>query len=146
MEKNGKKILIIEDDIDLVEANRVVLEANGFQVVAAYSPSDGARQMKREAPDLVILDVLFGHNKQSDGFDLARQFRMDREIARIPILMMTSINREYPGFSFSAKDSDYVPVDAFLDKPTPPALLVQKVKELLTRDSSKWADWYGLKE
>jgi DNA-binding response OmpR family regulator len=146
MEKNGKKILIIEDDIDLVEVNRVVLEANGFQVVAAYSPSDGARQMKKEAPDLVILDVLFGHNKQSDGFDLARQFRMDREISGVPILMMTSINREYPGFSFSANDSEYVPVDAFLDKPATPTLLIEKVKELLTQGTSKWVDWHGLKE
>jgi DNA-binding response OmpR family regulator len=146
MGKNGKKILIIDDDIDLVEANRVVLEASGYRVVAAYSPSDGAMQMKREAPDLVILDVLFGRNKQSDGFELARRFRMDRDTAGVPILMMTSVNREYPEFGFSAEDSTYIPVDAVLDKPAHPAQLIRKVKELLTRESSRLADWSTLKE
>ena len=146
MGKNGKKILIIDDDIDLVEANRVVLEANGYRVAAAYTPGDGALQMKREPPDLVILDVLFGRNKRSDGFQLARQFRMDKDTAGVPILMMTSVNRVYPEFGFSGDDSAFIPVDIFLDKPAPPALLIRKVQELLTMDSSKWADWAGLKE
>jgi DNA-binding response OmpR family regulator len=146
MAKNGKKILIIEDDIDLVEANRVVLEANGFRVKAAYSPGDGILQMKQDTPDLVILDVLFGRSRQSDGFQLARQFRMDREFAGIPILMMTSVNREYPGFSFSANDGEYLPVDAFMDKPVLPDVLIRKVKELLGRGSSKWTGWSENKE
>jgi DNA-binding response OmpR family regulator len=102
------KILIIEDDIDLVAAIKKMLENKGYNVFAAYDPEEGDDKLKQEKPDLIILDVMFGSKGESKGFAFATRVRTDREYSDTPILMLTAINTEKPFFNFSPDtDGEY---------------------------------------
>ncbi len=141
------KILIIEDDHDLVEAMTLILKSRDYQVVRAYNTETGVKMIKEEKPDVVILDVMFGSKGRTKGFDLALKVRQDKNTARVPILMLTSINEVYPGFNFSPDtDEEFLPVDEFLKKPAQSEELIEKVKKLLQTKTSKWADWPKRKE
>ncbi|HID38271.1 MAG TPA: response regulator [Calditrichaeota bacterium] len=125
----AKKIMIIDDDIDLVEALRLTLEDAGFEVIDAQDGKKGLEKMVTEKPDLVILDVMMG--TQDEGFHIAYQMRSNEEIKDIPIIMLTAIGQE-TGFSFDKeKDEDFLPVEEFLEKPVDPDKLVEVVKSTL---------------
>lgn len=118
------KIAIIDDDPDIVEANRILLEANGFDVVSAASADDGNALIMAEQPDLIILDVMM--LEPDDGFFLALNLR--RSGVTTPIIMLTSVSKAV-GYHYVA--NDMVPIDEFLEKPVPPAILLNKIKTLL---------------
>jgi len=136
------KILIIEDDRDLVEAIALILKSKEYQVVRAYNTEIGVKMIKEEKPELIILDVMFGSKGKTKGFDLAVRVRQDKSMANVPILMLTSVNEVYPGFDFSPNtDEEFLPVDEFINKPAQPDELLEKVEKLLQAKTSKWVDW-----
>jgi CheY-like chemotaxis protein len=127
------KILMIDDDPDIVTAIRIPLEASGYEFSVASSGTEGLEKIKEVKPDLIILDVMM--ETTTEGFQLAHRLR-DRspsseyaEYSSIPILMLTAIHTTTP-LRF-APDEDYLPVDAFLDKSADPDQLLAKVTELL---------------
>ncbi len=119
------KILIVDDDHDLVETMRLVLEKNEFTVAAAHNRPDGIAAVEAEKPDLIILDVMM--EQDDDGFVVAQTLR--KKGINTPIIMLTNINKAM-GFTFG-KDAEMVPVNEFLEKPIDPIKLLGKVKELL---------------
>jgi DNA-binding response OmpR family regulator len=136
------KILIVEDDTDLVESMKKFLESKDYDSLVAYDPSEGFEILKQELPDLIILDVMFGTKGEAKGFDFARKLRMEKQFAGIPILMLTAINVKKPSFHFSPDtDAEFLPVDSFLDKPFKPDEFFTKIDELLKQKSSKWRNW-----
>ncbi len=129
-------ILIVEDDVDMVESLKKILEIKGYSTVAALEPVEGEMRMKQDRPDLIILDVMFGGKGEAKGFDFARKIKNDRNFASIPIIMLSAINVKNPNFSFSPDtDGEYLPVDCFLDKPLQPEVLFSKINELLSLKS-----------
>ena len=109
-----------------------MLENNGYKVLAAYDPEEGDTKLRQERPDLIILDVMFGDEGKSKGFDYAQKIRHDKQFARLPILMLTAINTKKPLFNFSPDtDGEYLPVDSFIDKPVKADELLRKVGDLL---------------
>ena len=127
------KILIVDDDPDMVVSGRFVLEREGYSVESASSYEAGLLMFEQTRPDLLILDVMM--EEPDDGLRLARQVR--RQGGTLPILMLTSVNRAM-GLHID-KDAEMVPVDEFLEKPLDPAILVEKVKSLLTgRGEGSW--------
>lgn len=121
-----KKIIIIDDDIDLVEAMRLTLENAGFLVIDAQDGEKGIEKVKTERPDLVILDVMMG--TQDEGFHVAYQIRADESFAGLPIIMLTAVGQE-TGFSFDKeRDEGFLPVNEFLEKPVNPEKLIELVK------------------
>ncbi len=136
------KILIVEDDTDLVAAMQKILESRNYKVIAAYDPEEGSERLKQENPDLIILDVMFGSSGESKGFDFAQKLKSEHESAHIPVLMLTAINTQKPFFNFSPDtDGEYLPVDSFLDKPVQSEELCNKVEALLKQKVSKWRNW-----
>lgn len=124
-----KKILIIDDDIDLVEAMRLTLENAGFEVIDAQDGQKGLEKIEKEKPDLVLLDVMM--ETQDEGFHIAYQIRNNEETADLPIIMLTAVGAE-TGFSFDKeKDEDFLPVDEFIEKPVNPDTLIEYVKKSL---------------
>lgn len=121
------KILIVDDDPDMVEAGRYVLEREGHTVTSAPSAAAGLKALDAAAPDLLILDVMM--EEADDGLVFARAVR--RKGLTIPILMLTSVNRAM-GLSID-KDAEMVPVDEFVEKPVDPDVLVAKVDGLLAK-------------
>ena len=126
---NKRKVLLIDDDVDLIELHRSYLENNGCEVVYAYNGVDGLQKAKDEAPDLIVLDVMM--NEVGEGFEVARQLRSADNTKHIPILMLSSVNNEH-GFNLTiGPDDAWNPVDFFIDKPFSPQDLLKKIKEML---------------
>ena len=126
------KILIIDDDPDIVEAMKVVLESKQYQIAIAKSGEDGLRRVRQSRPDLIILDVMM--ETMDKGFEVARDLKNDQSCKDIPILMLTAIKeRTGLGFEKEAGDPDWLPVDDYCDKPLNPDDLVAKVEMLLRK-------------
>jgi DNA-binding response OmpR family regulator len=129
------KILIIEDDSDLVESMRLILETSSYEVGVAQSGEMGLQEVRRFEPDLIILDVMM--ETKTAGFNVAYQLRNSdpsseyAKYSQIPILMITSIS-EKTGIPFDPKtDGAFLPVDGYIEKPIQPSHLLEKVKELI---------------
>ena len=132
---SSKKILIIDDDPDFVTAMQIPLESNSYSVISADSGKEGLQMIKKENPDLIILDIML--EKDTTGFHVAYTLRSDdanseyRDYKDIPIIVVTSIHQA-KRFKFSPDtDAEFLPVDEFLEKPLNPDELLEKVKRLI---------------
>jgi CheY-like chemotaxis protein len=124
-----KKILIVDDDRDVFESMKIVLEAEGYGVDWATNGTEAIEKAKAGKPDLMILDVMM--NTDDEGFQVSYRMRQDPELMHVPIVMVTSVGTK-TGFSFDRKrDQDFLPVNEFLEKPVDPKVLVDKVRENL---------------
>lgn len=129
------KILIIDDDPDILLAVRMCLEGAGHQVIEAKSGAQGLETLKSNRPDLIILDVMM--ETKTEGFQLALRVHSPDPTSEfaayqnIPILMLTAIHSTTP-LRFEP-ETDYLPVELFVDKPIDPEDLVSKVEYLLSR-------------
>lgn len=118
------KILIIDDDRDILETGKIILTSQGYDVITADNPDDGYNLIKQISPDLIILDVMM--NEPDDGFFLAQKIR--KEKIDTPVIMYTSIAKAV-GFNFGK--NELIPVDEFIEKPVSPKELVLKVEKLI---------------
>lgn len=125
------KILVVDDDPDIVFAVSLLLRKEGFEVRAAASRAEGMKALQEFGPDLMILDVMM--EQPDDGIAMAQELR--RAGHRLPILMLTSVGR-VTGMSFD-RDDDLVPVDAFFEKPVPPEALLAEVRRLLATQGAR---------
>jgi DNA-binding response OmpR family regulator len=121
------KILIIDDDIDTLKLVGLMLQKQGYQIVAAPNGVQGVAQAEAESPSLILLDVMM---PDMDGYEVARRLRANPATANIPILMFTAktqLDDKVTGFEAGADD--------YLTKPTHPTELNAHVKALLARSS-----------
>jgi len=129
------RILIIDDDPDIVLAIRMSLEVEGYEVIEANSGAQGIDMIKAERPDLIILDVMM--ETKTEGFQMALKLHSPDptsefvEFKDIPILMLTAIHSTTP-LRFEP-DIDYLPVELFVDKPIELEDLVGKVEWMLSQ-------------
>lgn len=119
------RILVVDDDPDVVTLATLSLKKAGHEVASAGSREEGMRQVTGFKPELVVLDIMMA--EPDDGIAMAQELR--RQGFSQPILMMSSIDK-VTGLSYG-RDDEMVPVDDFVEKPTPPATLVAKVATLL---------------
>jgi DNA-binding response OmpR family regulator len=122
-----EKVLIIDDDLDTLRLVGLMLQKQGFQIVAASSGPQGLELALSELPDVILLDVMM---PGMDGYEVARRLRGSEKTASIPILMFTAksqLDDKVNGFEAGADD--------YLTKPTHPAELQAHVKALLARSS-----------
>ncbi len=130
------KILVIDDDPDVLLSVRLCLEKAGHAVTEAKNGREGLDMIKANRPELIILDVMM--DTSTEGFQLALRLRnpdptSDLAAYRdIPILMLTAIHSTTP-LRFEP-DIDYLPVELFVDKPIDPEDLVKKVDWVLHRE------------
>ncbi len=123
----SKKILIIDDDADFVEALSTVLEAKGYEIASAPNGTEGFQKAHDAQPGLILLDVMM--TTKSEGFDLAKKFKEDQATKDIPVVMITGIKRDMNlPFGFEP-DEDWLPVKAVLEKPVKPDVLLKTVEE-----------------
>ncbi len=125
--KKKKHVLLVDDDADLVETYRIVLEKEGYRVTSACNGEEGLKKAQGEMPDLIVLDVMM--STHSEGFEVARELRRIARTKKIPILMLTSVNATVP-FKFEA-DETWLPVDRFVEKPLTPKSLIKEVSGML---------------
>ncbi len=121
------RVLLVDDDVDIQEANRLALEANGHKVTLAYSAAEATKALAAAVPDIVVLDVMM--EKKDAGFDVSRSIH--KAHPQLPILMLTGIHEHVdPALRFGP-DETWLPVAQFVEKPLPPDKLVAEVEALL---------------
>jgi DNA-binding response OmpR family regulator len=119
------RILIIDDDPDLVSVAEIYLKNSGYEVASACNKTEGRKAVGEYKPDLILLDVMM--DTEDDGITLAQDLRRDG--IGIPIIMLTSMGT-ITGIEFG-RDNEIVPVDEFLNKPVDSEILIEKVKKLI---------------
>ncbi|MCJ7441530.1 MAG: response regulator [Thermoanaerobaculaceae bacterium] len=137
------KILTVDDDRDLVEALRIVLESGGYDVVAAHDAETGLEKVRSERPDLVLLDVMMP--SATEGFHFVWKLRnLEGEYYRaVPVILLTAIHektelRFYPDSGDGTyKAGEYLPVQDFVDKPVEPKDLLERVERVLSASKTK---------
>lgn len=124
------RILIVDDDPDITESMKVVLESKGHHVESAESGSQGIKKARSVKPDIIILDIMM--ETTDKGFDVARELKKDSSLKDTPILMLTAI-KDKMGFDFKGEAGDdiWLPVDDYMEKPLKPEELLSKVSALL---------------
>jgi DNA-binding response OmpR family regulator len=129
-----KKVLLVDDDIDLIEINKVALEKAGFIVFTAANSAEAMSIATTNKIDAAVLDVMM--DTPTEGFSLAREMRQNEKTKKIPLLMLTSVNTQneaigsFVRFSDRDRDKTWLPVDRFMDKPVKAEELVSVVRTL----------------
>jgi len=121
-----KCILIVDDEKDMVDMLSLRLEAAGFRVCAAYDGQEGLGMVRKEKPDLILLDVMM---PKLDGYQVCRMLKFDQKFRDIPIIMLTARSQEQD----KATGGD-VGADAYVTKPFESADLVAKIEKMLNKE------------
>lgn len=100
----AKRILIVDDETDIVVLMKFTLEAHGFEVITAYDGEDGLAKAKTYKPDLIILDVLM---PKMLGDEVAKQLKAEPECGSIPIIFLTNIPGDYLGARQEETQADF---------------------------------------
>ena len=119
----NKRILVVEDEAELVKAIQIRLEQAGYETLVAYDGMEALDKAHKEKPDLIILDLML---PKMDGYKVCRMLKFDEKYKKIPIIMLTA----------RAQDSDEklgleTGADAFITKPFQHEAVLAKIKELL---------------
>jgi DNA-binding response OmpR family regulator len=129
-EKKGR-IVVVDDDVQLVESVTTLLESVGYEVFSSYRAEKGFDLAKEKQPDLILLDVMFAGPPGPDGFEISRRIKNDAELQGTPVIMLSGVKKVLE-LGYDVKpDEDFMPVEAFIDKPVKPEQLLTKIEEVL---------------
>ncbi len=135
MAERKRKILIVDDDPDILAAIGAVLEARNYEVATARDGEEGLARLKEEKPDLMILDLLM---PRKDGFAVCKELKDPRwsKYSDMPILMLTSVREEVSRRRYELETGLSLDVDDYVEKPIDPFLLVERVENLMKKEKS----------
>ena len=123
------RILVVDDDKEIVRLVKSYLEKDGMRVLTAYDGEDAMRAIRAERPDLIVLDLML---PKHDGFEITRWLRADASLATTPILMLTA--RVEDGDKIQGLD---LGADDYLTKPFNPREVLARVRAILRRAKSE---------
>ena len=127
MAEGKKKILCIEDEPEMIDLIKLILERKGFEVLGAVGGKEGLEVIRREMPDLILLDLMM---PEVDGWEVFRQMRADEQLKDIPVIVVTA----------KAQSIDKVlglhiaKVDDYVTKPFGPQELLKSVNKVLAME------------
>lgn len=126
------KILIVDDDPDILDAMAMIIESQGYDVVTARDGIEGLANLKSENPDLLILDLMM---PKLDGFGVCKELQDPRwsKYKNIPILILTSVREEASRRRYELETGLELNVDDYVEKPVSPDVLLQRVTKLLKK-------------
>jgi CheY-like chemotaxis protein len=111
------RILIVDDDADFAESTKIVLESKPYEVIVAVNGNEGLRKAREEKPDLVLLDIIM---PVEDGFTAAEHLKKDPELAKIPVLMLTSYATRGSGTGIPRSRGYELEAEDYIEKPVSP--------------------------
>ena len=126
----AKKILLVDDDPDLVNAVRMILEAKNYEVAAAYGGVEGLQKARTENPDLIVMDVMM---PDKDGYAACKELKSDPQLSRIPVLLLTAVVSHISTTRFTQQMGLETEADDYIDKPVEPEVLVKRIETLLSK-------------
>ncbi len=121
------RILLVDDEAQLVTMVQMRLEANGYEVVTASNGQEGLDKAKSENPDLIMMDVMM---PKMDGYKVCGLLKNDTRYSKIPIILFTARAQQD-----DKELGGEVGADAYITKPFEPPMLLAKIEELLNKAS-----------
>ena len=131
------KILVVDDDPDILDAITMILESQDYEVVTARDGVEGLANLKAEHPDLMILDLLM---PKMDGFAVCKELQDPRwsKFRDTPILILTSVREDASRRRYELETGLELDVDDYIEKPMNPDILLERVGKLIKkREKSK---------
>lgn len=129
MERKAK-ILLVDDDADFVESTKMVLESKPYEVIVAVNGDEGLRKAREENPDLILLDIIM---PVEDGFTAAEELKSDPQLAKIPVLMLTSYSSKGAETSIPRSRGFELEAEDYIDKPVSPQDLLDTISKYLKK-------------
>ena len=120
-----KKILIVDDEQDIVESLKFVLEVSGYTCYCAFNGEEGLRMAKELSPDLILLDVMM---PKINGYKISRLLKYDKKYKDIPIIMLTARSQDEDKLI-----GEETGVDEYITKPFDLDYVSQRVTEYLSK-------------
>ena len=118
-----KKILVVDDEAEIVKALQIKLEVSGYEVLIAYDGEEGLERVRKEKPDLLILDLIL---PEVGGYKVCDLLKADARYDKIPIIMLTAKTQEEDIWV-----GEEVGADAYITKPFEYQVLLSEIKKLL---------------
>jgi len=119
----ARKILVVDDETELLKAISILLKTSGYEVITAQDGQEGLEKAKSLSPDLIVLDVLM---PKMDGYEVCRMLKFDEKYKSIPIIMLTAKVQD-----IDKAMGKKVGADDYLTKPFETRDLVDKIKKHL---------------
>ena len=123
-----RKVLLVDDDVELCEAIKVLLESKDYEVVMAHNGKEGLERVRAEHPDLVILDVMM---PEMNGYDVCVVLKADPKLKRIPVILLTGVDQAVFQTTYSQQMGLMTEADDYIAKPVEPDELVKRVQDFL---------------
>ena len=123
-----KRILVVDDEPDLVTMISKNLEKEGYKVEVAYNGVEAMKKVKANPPDAIVLDVMM---PEKDGYEVCSELKKDEKYSDIPIVMLTAVADHVTSTRYSHADGINMEADDYLPKPASPEDIAESVKNLL---------------
>lgn len=121
-------VMLVDDDADLVQSNRLFLESRGCQISTAYSGKDGWELLQKTTPDILVIDCMM--EEFTTGFELAWDISI--KFPTMPMIMLTGVHEHMSNaWNFGPEDKKWLPIHRFLEKPINPEELWGEIQSLL---------------
>jgi two-component system alkaline phosphatase synthesis response regulator PhoP len=124
------KILVVDDEPDMVEMIKAALESAAHQVVCAYDGQEGIEKARREKPDAIILDIMM---PGKDGFATCKELKGDPICKDIPVIILTAVSDHFGDSRYTKSMGLDLDAEDYIDKPIDPGVLLARLRKLLKR-------------
>jgi two-component system alkaline phosphatase synthesis response regulator PhoP len=123
-----KKVLLVDDDPDFVEAVKVIVESGGYDVRVAYDGKEGLEAVAEEKPDIIVLDVMM---PVMNGHECCAKLKSDEATAKIPIILLTAVADRVTTSTYTHRDMLESEAEDYMPKPVEPKELLELIKNWL---------------
>jgi two-component system alkaline phosphatase synthesis response regulator PhoP len=123
-----KKILVVDDEPDIVEMIKVALESASYQVITAFNGNECLEKVKKEKPDAIVLDIMM---PEKDGFVTCKELKGDPETQEIPVLILTAVGEHFANSRYAKSMGLELEAEDYIDKPVNPPLLLGRLAKLI---------------
>jgi two-component system alkaline phosphatase synthesis response regulator PhoP len=123
-----KKILVVDDEPDIVEMIKVALESASYQVLTAFNGNECIEKAKKEKPDAIVLDIMM---PEKDGFVTCKELKGDPQTQEIPVLILTAVGEHFANSRYAKSMGLELEAEDYIDKPVNPPLLLGRLAKLI---------------
>ncbi|MCP3892388.1 MAG: response regulator [Desulfobulbaceae bacterium] len=124
----NKKVLLVDDDPDFVEAVKVIVESGGYDVEVAYDGKEGLEAVAENKPDLIVLDVMM---PVMNGHEACAELKKNPDTAKIPIILLTAVADRVTTSQYTHRDMLESEAEDYMPKPVEPTELLELIKSWL---------------
>jgi len=124
------KILVVDDEPDVVEMIKTALESAFHQVVTAYNGKEGIEKAKKEKPDAIVLDIMM---PEKDGFVTCKELKSDPACQEIPVLILTGVGEHFSNTRYAKSMGLELEAEDYIEKPVDPKTLLARMAKLLKK-------------